>query len=101
MKTSICSIAGIKLTAEDYDEIAYNIGRMKDLSLQRRLKIVEQANNMLSEETRREIQLLVINLANEKRVYEIAGLSYSDGPPADQLLFTSGVTEYVLKKMVT
>ncbi len=86
------------LKPRDYYKIAYNIKKMQSLDLETRKKFIEKANQILTQEEIRAALKLIISMAYDKDIYEITGLNYSEGPPEEEVLFSSAVAEYLLRK---
>lgn len=80
-----------------YEELAKNIQRMSMIPLWQRIKILERADSELPLELRIRAYPLVEEMAYDRQVYEIAGLEYSKGPPAEQKLFITALADYLLR----
>lgn len=83
------------LIREGLSEISCYIKVADLLNQEDRDRIISQGQN-LPLEIRVRIPLLVRDLANERMVYDLAGLRYEDGPPVDKDTFTAGVFLYFL-----
>lgn len=82
---------------EGYNELARNISRMISIIPEQRQKILERADKELPGNIISKANGLVMDLANDRKVYEIAGLPYHRGPPEGQNLFITAVADYLLR----
>jgi len=98
MLTSI-PILALKLGIgfKEYEEVAENIKKVSLISKFDRQKILERANKEFPDELKNKISDLVYLMADDRQVYKIAELKYSDGPPKGENLFTTSLVDYLLR----
>ena len=66
----------IGIDFEGYVEVAKNIGRMLIIPLWKRKKILEEADKKLPKDINKKIRRVILDMANDKEVYNIAGIPY-------------------------
>ena len=98
IRTIPLSALELGISHEDYTQIAESIKEIGFFSQEQRDKIQEKAKRELSKKTLRQTHKLVVDLAYDREVYEIAGISYDNGPPEGKNIFTTAVDYYLLKK---
>ena len=98
MLTSIPVLAiELGFNYESYKELARNIKKIKNLSLESRQNILDRANKELSAKLRTKAHPLIESMAYDRELYKIAELSYSKGPPEGKGLFVTALADYLLK----
>lgn len=85
------------LELDNEEVLAQNIGRMQFLTELQRLKILSRADNELPREVYLKAKKLILDLACDKKVYEIAGLPYHEGPPEGEKLFKTAIADFLLR----
>ncbi len=95
MLTSIPKLAvDVGISFEDYENIAKNIKRISLRPIEARQRILNRANKELPSELISNAKSLVNNMAYDGMVYKIAGLSYAQGPPEGEGLFTTAIADF-------
>lgn len=98
MITSIpLSALELGLGFQRYEEISRNIGRIGLIPKEARQRIIDMANEKLSNKTKTLGLALIKDMAYDKSVYQLAGLDYSEGPPEEEGLFITAVADYLLR----
>ena len=82
---------------EGYDKLAHGIGRIGLLLPEQRQRILERADKELPKNIISRANELVVDLSNDKNVYEISGIPYHKGPPEGQKNFTTAIFDYLLR----
>jgi len=98
IETIPLSASKLGICHKGYIELAWNIKRMGLLSPKQRQRIQEEADEKLPKSIFQRAYKLVIDLAYDREVYEIAEIPYYKGPPENQNLFTTAVEDYLLRK---
>ena len=70
---------------QEYEKISRNIGRIKLIQKEARQRILDMANERLCNKTRTLGLALMKDMAYDKQVYTLAGLSYADGPQKERV----------------
>lgn len=83
--------------SEDYAAIAKNINRIKYISKDARKSILQRGNEYFSQQEIKTIKELLEEMAYDRKVYELAELDYSRGPPQGESLFITGIVDYLLR----
>ena len=81
---------------KEYYEIARNILRMKLIPLDQRKEILNRAEKTLPGKLSQDADDLMMAMASEPAVYQLAELEYSKGPPINQKLFSTAIVDYLL-----
>jgi len=99
MITSIPKTAlELNINLQGYTKLARNVGRMKLLTNKQKEKILDRADKELPKEIFSRAMRLIEDITNDKEVYKIAEIPYSQGPPQKgQRLFTTAVADYFLR----
>jgi len=82
---------------KEYEEVANNIKRISLIPKFARQRIIERADKKFSCKLKHNITNLVWLMADDREVYKIAELKYSDGPPKNENLFTTALVDYLLR----
>ena len=86
--------------SEEFYKLAQNIGRMRLLLPEQRQGILERAYEELPEDILSRADGLIMDLFNDKEVYEIAGIPYHKGSPEGQKNFRAAIFDYLLRTRV-
>ncbi|MFH1801527.1 MAG: hypothetical protein ABH804_01700 [archaeon] len=98
-RNQLKSMVELGIGFEEYDSIARNIRRVSLIPLHKRIKILEDGNERISDETKLKIKNLLLDMAYDKRVYDLAEINYSKGPPKGEGLFITAIVDYFLRKI--
>ncbi len=85
------------LKSSDIEEIAKNIIKVGALTRFQREEIIRRGIREIPGRILIEIDGLILDLAYDCLIYQIANLNYCEGPPINENLFTTAVIDYVLK----
>lgn len=97
METIPLSALELGIDPKGYNNLIKNVNRMKLLSLEKRQKILENADKELPKNIFTKVRKLTEDLEHERTAYEIAGIPYHEGPLINQKIFTSAVIDYLLR----
>jgi len=96
--TSIPKLAAdLGISSQDYENIAKNVKRISLIPIEARQRILDRANSELPSELISNANSLLKNMVYDKLVYKIAGLSYAQGPPKGERIFTTAIADYLLR----
>ena len=91
------SAVNLGIGHKEYEDIARNIHRVSLLSLSARISIIERAEGTLPSQLMPLITNLQWDMAGDRKVYPLAELEYSQGPPKGQNLFATGIADYLMR----
>ena len=90
----------LRIDFQGYRKLSENIHRMSLISKNERQKILEIADKELSSKVQSCAFDLQYDMADDREVYKIAGLSYANGPPEREKLFITAIADYLLKHKI-
>jgi len=91
------SVLELGIDFEGYADIARNVGRIRIIPLWKREKILEEADKKLSKNLNGKISRALLDIANDREFYEIAGVPYYEGPPEGEKIFITAFADYLLR----
>ena len=101
MITSIpASALELGIDFQEYEKISRNIRRIRLIPKEARQRILDMANEKLCNKTRTLGLALIKDMAYDRIVYRLAGLSYADGPPERGGLFITSLADHLLRNSI-
>jgi len=90
------SAVELGLNFKDYEELARNVGRMANIPLSGRIRILERAEKILL--PNKNYEKLIMDIAYDPKVFKIAGIEYYKGPPKGEKLFISALVDFLMRR---